>query len=151
MQTLTRSNCFTVPAAPERVFPLLCPVLEYRWLVHWRCDLLHSASGVAEEDCVFRTASPHGEPMIWVVSRYEPRARIEFTCFVPDTYVFRLKIVLAVEGAATRLDWTRRWLSVGPPGDAWIADWSEAEHQKGMDFLHRALTHYLAAGEMFRP
>jgi hypothetical protein len=151
MQTLTRTNCFTVPAAPERVFPLLCPILEYEWLAHWRCELFHSASGVAEADCVFRTAAPHGGRMIWVVSRYEPPARIEFTCFLADTYVFRLTSVLVAEGAATRLDWTRRWLSVGPAGDAWIAAWSEAEHEKGMDFLCRALTHYLSTGEMFQP
>jgi hypothetical protein len=92
MTTLTRSHHFTVPAAPEQVFPLLCPVREYEWIAPWRCDLLHSASGVAEEDCVFRTTSPDGNTTIWVVSRYEPPARIEFTCFVADTYVLRLKI-----------------------------------------------------------
>jgi uncharacterized protein YndB with AHSA1/START domain len=151
MQTLTRSISFTVPAAPERVFPLLCPVLEYRWLVNWRCDLLHSTSGVAEEDCVFRTTLPSGNPMTWVVSRYEPPTRIEFTCFDPAACAFRLKVALAAEGDSTRLDWTHRWLSVGPAGDAWIAGRSEPEHQKSMDFLRRALTHYLATGEMFQP
>lgn len=151
MQTLTRTNCFTVPAAPARVFPLLCPVLEYQWLVNWRCELLHSASGVAEEDCVFRTAAPRGGAMTWVVSRYQPPVLIEFTCFVPDSYVFRLRIALTTAGESTRLDWTRRWLAVGPAGDAWIADWSEVEHEKGVDFLRRALTHYLATGEMFQP
>ena len=151
MHTLTRTHHFTVPAAPAQVFPLLCPVREYQWIVHWRCELLHSASGFAEEDCVFRTASPRGGPMTWVVSRYEPPARIEFTCFVADAYVFRLGIALAAEGAATRLDWTHRWLSTGPAGDAWLAGWSEAEQEKSMDFLRRALTHYLATGEMLRP
>ena len=151
MQSLTRTNRFTVPAAPEQVFPLLCPILEYKWIAHWRCELLHSVSGVAEADCVFRTASAHGGPMTWVVSRYEPSARIEFTCFVADTYVFRLGIALAAEGAATCLEWSRRWLSVSPAGDAWIAGWSEAEHEKSMDFLHRALTHYLVTGDMLKP
>jgi hypothetical protein len=151
MTTLTRSPHFTVPAVPEQVFPLLCPVREYEWIAPWRCDLLHSASGVAEEDCVFRTTSPDGNTTIWVVSRYEPPARIEFTCFVADNYVLRLKIGLTAEGAATRLDWTRRWLSVGPRGDQWLAAWSEAEHEKSMDFLCRALTHYLTTGEMLRP
>lgn len=151
MQTLTRTHHFTVPAAPERVFPLLCPVLEYKWIPHWRCEMLHSASGIAEEDCVFHTDFPDQTPMLWVVSRYKPPARIEFTCFVAGSHVQRLKIALAAVGSATRLDWTNRWLSVGPRGDAWIAGWSEAEHEKSMDFLHRTLTHYLATGEMLRP
>jgi hypothetical protein len=150
MKTLTCNSHFNAPASPALVFPLLCPVLEYKWLVHWRCDLIHSASGAAEEGCVFRTDSPQGGAMVWVVSRYEPPARIEFTCFVNQMYVFRLKIVLAPAGAATRLDWTHRWFSLGPAGDAWIDGWSGTEHEKGMDFLRRALAHYLTTGEMLR-
>jgi hypothetical protein len=50
MRKLDHSSAFTVPAAPDRVFPLLCPVLEYRWIPTWRCEQLHSESGVAEED-----------------------------------------------------------------------------------------------------
>jgi hypothetical protein len=151
MQTLTRATHFIVSAAPEQVFPLLCPVLEYQWIPHWRCELLHSASGVAEEDCVFRTAFPDAGPMLWVVSRYEPPARIEFTCFVADSHVQRLKIALTAAGDATRLDWTNRWLATGPRGDAWLAAWSEAEHEKKMDNLRRLLTHYLTTGEMLQP
>ncbi len=151
MKSLAHASHFSVPAAPDRVFPLLCPTLEYRWIPHWRCDLLHSASGVAEEDCVFRTATPGGPPMLWVVSRYEPPQRIEFTCFVADTHVFRLKIVLRPEGAGTRLDWTRRWLAVGPPGEKWIAAWCAGEEAKKMDNLGRLLTHYVTTGEMLRP
>ena len=151
MHPLTRTHHFTVPAAPAQVFPLLCPVREYQWIAHWRCELLHSASGVAEEDCVFRTTLPRGDPMTWVVSRYEPPARIEFTCFVADSHVQRLKIALTAEGETTRLDWTNRWLSVSPRGDAWLAAWPEDEHAKMMDNLRRMLTHYLTTGKMLRP
>ena len=151
MQTLTRSHHFTVPASPGQVFPLLCPVREYEWLPHWRCELLHSASGVAEEDCVFRTDFPGQEPLLWVVSHYEPPARIEFTCFVADSHVQCLKIALTAEGETTSLDWTNRWLSVGPQGDTWLAAWSADEHAKKMDNLRRMLTHYLTTGQMLRP
>jgi Polyketide cyclase / dehydrase and lipid transport len=151
MPTLTRADTFTVPAAPERVFPLLCPVLEHQWIPGWRCELLHSVSGVAEEDCVFRTDFPDAGPMVWVVSRYEPPARIEFTNFAADAHVQRLKIALRAEGDGTRLEWTNRWLAVGPRGDAWIAAWSPAEHAKKMDNLRRLLTHYLATGRMLSP
>ncbi len=151
MNTLTRLNRFTVPAAPARVFPLLCPTREYDWIPTWRCELLHSVSGIAELDCVFRTQLPGQPPMLWVVSRYEPPARIEFTCFVTDLFVMRLAIALTPEGDATRLDWTRRWLAVSPAGDAWIASWSEADYEKMMDFLRRTLTHYLVTGTMLRP
>jgi hypothetical protein len=151
MQTLTRAAHVTVPAAPEQVFPLLCPVLEYQWIPHWRCELLHSVSGIAEEDCVFRTDFPDAGPMVWVVSRYEPPARIEFTCFVADSHVQRLKIALTAAGPGTRLDWTNRWLAIGPRGDAWLAAWSAEAHEKKMDNLRRLLTHYLTTGAMLPP
>jgi hypothetical protein len=41
MTEITHTFDFTVPAAPEHVFPLLCPVLEYKWIPYWRCELLH--------------------------------------------------------------------------------------------------------------
>ncbi|MGE5172675.1 MAG: hypothetical protein ACM3MD_02485 [Betaproteobacteria bacterium] len=66
-------------APPSRVFPLLCPVREYEWIEPWQCEMLHSDSGIAEKNCVFRTHSP-GESSddVWVISHYEPNTRIEF-------------------------------------------------------------------------
>jgi len=151
MRAHTRACHFTVPAPPARVFPLLCPVLEYRWLPGWKCELLHSASGVAEEDCVFRTDFPDTGPMTWVVSRHEPPARIEFACFVPDALVHRLKIALTAVDGGTRLDWTNRWLATGPRGDAWLATRSAEADAKRMDNLQRLLTHYLTTGTMLQP
>lgn len=66
-------------APPDKVFPLLCPVREYEWIEPWQCEILHSDSGIAEKNCVFRTRLP-GETSddVWVVCRYEPNTRIEF-------------------------------------------------------------------------
>lgn len=94
MKSLTRTHQFTVKAPLEKVFPLLCPVREYEWIPGWDCELLHSQSGVAEEDCVFRTDRTDTGPMTWVVSRYQPPDRIEFTCFADSGVVMRLKIKL---------------------------------------------------------
>jgi hypothetical protein len=152
METLSRTDYFDVPAPAERVFPLLCPTREYDWLPTWKCDLVHSLSGVAEEDCVFRTDwAGDGPPMTWVVSRYEPPRRIEFTCFVASLYVLRFKIGLAVLDGKTRLEWTRRWLSLGPDGDRWIAAWPESAYREQLSEIKRLLTHYLRTGQMLRP
>jgi hypothetical protein len=62
-------------APSDQVFPLLCPVREYEWIDPWRCEMLHSDSGVAEKNCVFRTLH-NGE--IWVISHYRPNTNIEF-------------------------------------------------------------------------
>jgi uncharacterized protein YndB with AHSA1/START domain len=150
MKTLTRHTTFDVSAPPERVFPLLCPVREYDWIANWACEMVHSESGVAEEDCVFRTRFRDG-PMTWTVSRHEPPTRIEFTCVVPDLYVMRLKIALAGDAALTRLEWTRRWLPLSPAGEGWIEERTEAEYEQMMAMLRDSLRHYLATGDMLRP
>jgi hypothetical protein len=35
------------------VFPLLCPVIEYKWINGWKCKLIHFPNGKVEKDCVF--------------------------------------------------------------------------------------------------
>src|SRR5208283_1284485 len=39
----------------DKVFPLLCPVREYEWFNDWKCTMVYSESGVAENNCVFYT------------------------------------------------------------------------------------------------
>jgi len=49
------------------VLPLMCPVREAEWANGWNPIRVWSASGFAEEDCVFTTP---GEPAaVWVVTR----------------------------------------------------------------------------------
>lgn len=143
MDTLARTTTFDVPATPEQVFPLLCPVREREWVPGWSAEVLHSVSGVAEEDCVFRTDLGDAGPMTWVVSRYEPPRRIGFTCFVADRYVMRLEIDLEAQGAATRLAWRRRWLSLGPAGDAWLGSQSSQAYDERMQGLSDDLREFL--------
>ena len=90
---------------PDIVFPLLCPVREYQWLEGWQCEMIYSDSGVAEDNCIFKTA--HAGGTFWSVSRYEPPKRIEFTTFVPNAVVTRLMLSLTPAGGGTDLQWTR--------------------------------------------
>ena len=72
----------------SEVFPLLCPIREYEWIEPWKGEMLHSESGVAEKNCIFRTGffgeppktGLSGEPLsdVWVITHYEPNSRIEF-------------------------------------------------------------------------
>ena len=147
---LDHSADFTVPAVPDRVFPLLCPVLEYKWIPTWRCELLHSYSGVAEEDCVFRTDFPGAGPMTWVVTCYQPAKRIEFCCFVAEYFVMRLKLTLVPESEGTRLTWSRRWLSLGAQGDAWLAKQNTEALDRMVELRRTELAHFLATGDMLK-
>lgn len=136
----------TVPARPERVFPLLCPVREYDWIPTWTCEMIHSVSGVAEDGCVFRTHFPRdGGTMTWVVSVYEPPLRIEFSCVAPERFVMRLKIRLAPGGEErTLIDWRREYLSLSEAGDRHLAEhMTETARREMMESLERFLREYL--------
>ncbi len=64
---------------PSKVFPLLSPVREYEWIEPWQCEMLHSDSGIAEKNCVFRTRFPgDSSDDVGVINHYEPNTRIEF-------------------------------------------------------------------------
>ena len=135
----------TMPARPERVFPLLCPVREFDWIPHWTCEMIHSESGVAEDGCVFQTDFPWDGRMTWVVSVYEPPERIEFTCVAPDLMVMRLKIRLEPDGAdRTTIHWRREFLSLTEAGDRHLEETkTDAAHGEMMERLERLLREYL--------
>ncbi len=138
------------PAAPEQVFPLLCPVREYDWLEGWKCRVIWSDSGVAEENCIFSTEfADVGGAEIWTVSRYRPPREIEFVRFGRQELLIHLSIRLT-PGAdeSTCADWTRVCTGLTPEGNALLANLTDAVYEGEMRMLERTLTHYLTTGRM---
>lgn len=139
-----------LPAPPETVFPLLCPIREYEWIESWACDLLYSASGVAEQDCVFRTNFPvRGGQEIWTVCRYEPPHHIEFVR-TSELCVTRLALSLARSGDnGTSLLWKTVLTGLSEEGNTFAAHYAEKLDEETAT-LERFLTHFLRTGEMMR-
>ena len=132
-----------IGAPPEAVFPLLCPVREYEWLDGWTCEMIYSQSGVAEENCIFRT--PLG-PSTWNVDRYEPPKRIAFTV-VSSEQVCRLTITLEPAAAGgTKLTWSRIFTGLNDAGNAKIDFWSVDRDRA----LTSKLEQFLKTGKMAR-
>jgi hypothetical protein len=133
-------------APPERVFPLLCPVREALWIPGWSAEILHSASGVAELGCVFRTRDEEGRERVWTVSRYEPEAgRIQFVQFVAGLAVIRLDIALAPASGGCRAHWTYTVMGLVPGQEAFFAQYRDAAFQAHMGHLRELLAAHLAA------
>lgn len=63
--------------SPEEIFPLLCPATELDWLPGWNCELLHSKSGYAELNCIFRTTF-FGLDEIFICTRYEKNLAVDY-------------------------------------------------------------------------
>ena len=140
-----------ISAPAEKVFPLLCPVREYDWIETWDCDLIYSQSGVAENNCVFRTIREGEGEMTWVVSRYEPNRAIEFIIFRKDDGVLRLDLELnGGPGNTTVLRVTSTMTGLNMRGNAFIEHIPDDFIRGRWEVLGRELNHYLASGEMLK-
>lgn len=136
-------------ASPGEVFPLLCPVRELEWVPGWRPTLVVSASGVAEEGCVFVTAGEDGEST-WVVTRYEPPREIEFVKLTPGVTVGLVSIVLSpgADPGTTAAEVRYRYTALGERGERAVREFT-AEHYLGfMGGWEDSLNHFLATGTM---
>jgi hypothetical protein len=137
-------------AAPERVFPLLCPVREHEWIDTWRADIVYSDTGIAEKGCVFTTADTTALTTVWTVSRYEPAAGIiEFVMVTPGLFVTTLAITLEPAGDGTRAFWRRTFTALSPSGERAMAPLA-AQAPARLGRLEAQLDHYLRTGSMLR-
>ena len=140
-----RSYTQRLVAPPHVVFPLLCPVREAEWANGWDPVRVWSASGVVEEDCVFTTP---GEPAaVWVVTRLD-RARffVEMVKVTPGVTACRLTVRLeqSAEGCVAQVCY--RHTSLGPPGDEFVAGFSESYYASFMREWEQELNHFLRTG-----
>ena len=137
--------------APEEIFPLLCPIREYDWIPHWRCELLYSRSGIAEPGCVFATdfGDQYGRE-IWVVSCYEPKRRIAFVR-TGMLRSMRYEITLFPQDNGTLLQARQEITGLSEEGDLLVANSSADEFQTQMAGLMAMLRHYLQTKTMLLP
>jgi hypothetical protein len=139
----------TLPAPPEQVFPLLCPIREREWIEGWKAKTVHSASGVAEPGALFRTRIEVGE--LWVTSRYEPCTVVEYTIVARGQLVLVLTLSLRAEGdRATRWRIERTYTAIGWLGRRRVRALTEAGVRAEHERLCRQLEHYLRTGRMLR-
>jgi hypothetical protein len=148
------SHVMQLAAAPGAVFPLLCPVREYEWIEVWQCEMIHSASGVAEAGAVFRTGFPEdGPPDVWVVSRYEPPRVIEFVrvnALRTIHFAIHLESEMIDSAGHSRWRWTQTLTGLNADGDARVAAVDASAFAQKIDALGVMIEHFLATGTMLR-
>jgi hypothetical protein len=69
----------TIDAPVQEVFPLACPVMEYKWIPDWKCELIHCPNGQAELGVIFKEifsapilADSVAQRTTWTAVLYEP-------------------------------------------------------------------------------
>jgi len=145
-----REGRMALNAAPEAVFPLLCPVREYEWIDVWDCRMVYTGSGVAEADCVFTTDfAHHGGAETWVVSRYEPPRAIEFVRFSPGQKVVRLAVTLTLMGSdRTTATWKKVFTGLSDAGNRFIETAAGELFDLEVARIEALLNHFLDTGTM---
>jgi hypothetical protein len=131
---------------PAEVFPLLCPVREVEWVAGWLPGVVYSDSGVAERDCIFTT--PDGErEAVWAIIEHDPAGGVvEMLKLTPGYLVTRLRITLAPSprgGTAATVTYT--YTALGPEGERYVAERTEAAYEEFMRTWEAALNRYLRA------
>jgi hypothetical protein len=137
-------------APPDKVFPLLCPTQEYDWIEPWKCRLVHSGSGYAEQDCIFVTDFPNEGEDVWVVSVYRPNEEIQFVRF-NGRRVIRYSITLTDNGdGTTEAEWRQTLTGLNDEGNRVVDGLTDEAYRQKVSVLERLLNHYLTTGEMLR-
>ncbi len=147
-QRMKRSYTHTIDASPSEIFPLLCPVREYDWIEGWACEMVYSESGVAENNCIFKTDLPHEGKEVWIVSRYEKDRAIEFVRVTHDLKVNKLDISLESDGnGSTTLVWTQTFTGMSDDGNEIVKTKTDEAYNQYMPHLDVMIRHYLKTGE----
>lgn len=135
----------TIQATPEKVFLLLCPTKEYDWIPGWECELLHSRSGYAEYNCIFRS-DILGTEEIWICTRFEPDRAIEYTRVSENiATILRITIVDLCNGSIT-IQWTMTVSALNETGNQMIHHFDV--YRERLQMITQMLEHYLATGTM---
>jgi len=140
----------TNDAAPDQVFPLLCPVREAGCVPGWQYSLIYSKSGVAEEGCVFTTPNEAGPETVWMVTHYDPAAfMIGFAWFEPNMIAAHIRIELApATGGKTSAHIRYVYTGLSPAGNAVLERYTAEWFREKMQGWETAINHFLRTGSM---
>lgn len=151
-QRITRAYRQTVNTAPEKVFPLLCPVREAEWLDGWQYDMIYSESGLVEEGAVFSTPYEGEEDTLWIVTKYDSKTyEVEFARFTFKSRTCLLKIgVKPKDENSSYVDISYSYTGITPSGNDFVDDFTEDAFLEAVTFWEKSMNYFLETGERLR-
>lgn len=145
---ISRAYRQTIAAAPQVVFPLICPVREAEWLDGWQYEMIYSKSGLAEVGAVFNTTHAGEEPTTWVVTKHDPRTHeVEFVRFTPHSRMCLLTVAIRPkEEYNSFVDICYTYTAITPAGNEFIDHYSEEAFLNMAVFWEKSMNHFLKTG-----
>jgi hypothetical protein len=152
---LVRSYVQHIEAPPEVIFPLLCPVREGEWLEGWAeiCEVIWSASGLAEPGCVFRTVEAGQPDTIWIITDHDPdRGVVVFARVTPGLTASTLRIeVGASDGDTSAVSVRYTVVPTSLKGERYAVErYEPADLLASIVWWERSMNHYLRTGQLLR-
>jgi hypothetical protein len=152
---LVRTYVQRIEAPPQAIFPLICPVREGDWLEGWAeiCEVVWSASGVAEPGCVFRTTEEGRPATIWIVTDHDPdRGVVTFARVTPDLVASTLHIeVTGAERGTSSVSIRYTVVPTSAAGETYAAErYDRADLAASIVWWERSMNHYLRTGQLLR-
>ena len=135
-------------ASPEKVFPLLCPVMEEKWVPGWRTEKVFTKTGVVENDCMFITPS-ESQNSIWIVTKHDPITfQLEMYKVTPEHTISKLEISLSGEGNnATKAKISYEITAIGSVGEQFLMEFTNKWYVNFMEDWEKEMNHYLSTGK----
>ena len=133
----------TLESTPEEIFPLLCPTREADWVDGWKCELLYTGSGYAEDKAIFRTdENSHSGKSLWMVTRYEPNEIVDLIRFMGNDVLQHIHIeVKDNKNGSTTIMWESTFTALSEKGNRIVKE--QVEPHVPREAHGKTITEYL--------
>ena len=145
-----------VKAPVEKVFPLCCPVEEYRWIPGWKCHLIHCPNDKVESGTIFSEVS--SAPFL--LSSFRGKTTWTAIMHDPDNYKLHFRLdneksssLYTIElqddgrgGTAGTLDFT--YTAINDKGGGYGVKNMEDKIRVMLSIISTMLRHYCETGKM---
>lgn len=146
----------TIHAPIQDMFPLACPVMEYKWIPDWKCELVHCPNGHVELGTVFNEIS--SAPVLadsitqkttWTAVLYEPdRYRVHYRLDNPiSSSLYKIEF----EADASNKTKTHIEITYTPLNEKGIRNMERGGEEKlklMLSSISMTLKHYCEQGDM---
>ena len=156
---LHRTHQVTIQAPIDEIFPLACPIEEYKWIDGWKCEMIYSEGGKNENNCIFseETSAPALFPStglgstIWYTTLWDTEGHRVHFALITSLSVAKFEIEMQDQGGGnTLVQWGFTVTALNEEGNHHVGDATAAGMTGMMTFLGDSLKHYCESGEILR-
>jgi hypothetical protein len=156
---LHRTHQQEIAAPVDVVFPLACPVEEYKWIDGWQCEMIYSEGGKNENNCIFseKMSAPVLFPSTglgattWYTTLWDTAGHRVHFVLITSLSVAKYDIeMLDKGGAETLVQWDFTLTALNEEGNRHVDEATAEGMTRILTFIGDSLRHYCETGEILR-